>query len=345
MVSSKHSKSLRNAYITISNPKQIEVAMQGSKRILQLDDIKFEINEQQMIAASNFLKRMLIGEDVAEKKEIIVLDVLKGKQPCFDVIGLAIAIEFANGTAKVPLERITNALAAANALEMWHMCKAISQQLCMLAAQPKSAPFAINVAVCNLEKDEAKCVIKRSLDIFDKVIKQSNFNAISYSTFELFLSLYIYEHSSTIKEHEKKAVVENAVRAVRIWCGDDYQRFKFSKNIINKLRPFCGIDIIDHIEKFIAANITKQSAKDKKEISDDSTVEHNVPRMINAAMDNSVNNPNESLKFEAFRHIELPVAEPDANGVEFEAPKELLFSDKPKLIGLQLEAILECPNH
>lgn len=58
--------------------------------------------------------------------------------------------------------KIISALAAANALEMWDMRKAITEQLCILAAQPESAPFAINVAVCNLEKDKAKYVVKVS---------------------------------------------------------------------------------------------------------------------------------------------------------------------------------------
>lgn len=35
--------------------------MESNKRILKLDETEFVINEEQMIATSDFLKRMLIG--------------------------------------------------------------------------------------------------------------------------------------------------------------------------------------------------------------------------------------------------------------------------------------------
>ncbi|VDK71748.1 unnamed protein product [Gongylonema pulchrum] len=54
---------------------------------------------------------------------------------------------------------------------------------------------------------------------------------------------------------------------------------------------------------------------------------------------------------EAFHQIELPAADPDANGirhyhfiVEFETTKTFLFSDRPKTIELQLEAAMQCPT-
>ncbi|EJW78098.1 hypothetical protein WUBG_10992 [Wuchereria bancrofti] len=159
--------------------------MECSKRNLKLDNTEFVINEEQMIATSNFFKRMLIS---GEKKKIIVLDELKQKQPCFDAIGLAIAISFVGGYAEIPLNRIINALAAANALEMWDMRKAIIEQLRILASKPESAPFAINVAVCNLEKDKAKYVVK---------------------------------HSTT----ESQVAIELAVQAIKVWCGNDDQRY------------------------------------------------------------------------------------------------------------------------
>nr|CTP81212.1 Bm9739 [Brugia malayi] len=116
--------------------------------------------------------------------------------------------------------KIINALAAANALEMWDMRKAIIEQLRILASKPESAPFAISVAVCNLEKNKAKYVVK---------------------------------HSTT---SENQVAIGLAAQAIKVWCCNDDQRYT----------------------------------------------------------------------------------------IEFEAPKELLLSNKPKLIGLQLEAIVECPN-
>ncbi|CAG9533276.1 unnamed protein product [Cercopithifilaria johnstoni] len=343
MASSKDGKGHKNNCIVISNPK---VTMQSNKRILKLDDTEFLINEERMIATSNFLKRMLI-----EKKKVIVLNDLKEKEPCFDGIGLAIAISFANGYAEIPLNQIISALAAANALEMWTMRRAISEQLCILAAQPESAPFAINVATCNLEKDTAKHVVKQSLGKFDEVIKQNSFLAINDSSFEFFISLFIYEHSSTIDKHEKQSTAESAAQAIKLWCGSDNQRHAFAKNILSKLRPSCDFNIVDHIERLIAPNSAIHSLRDKVEMINDTAAQHNELKITHTTAGDPNIDSDESLKFEAFRQIELPAAEPDENGirhysfiVEFEAPKELLISNKPKFIGLQLEAILECPN-
>ncbi|EJD73890.1 hypothetical protein LOAG_18722 [Loa loa] len=188
MASSKYGKHYRSNCIIIKNPKVIQVTEQNDKRILKLDETEFVINDKQMIATSNFLKRMLIDE----RKKVIVLDGLKKKQPCFDTIGLEIAISFAIGYAEIPLNQIISALAAANALEMWDMRQAIIKELCILAAKPESAPFAINVAVCNLEKNMAKYVIK---------------------------------HSATIEKHEKQAIAKLAIHAMQVWCDNDNQRY------------------------------------------------------------------------------------------------------------------------
>ncbi|KAL3994079.1 hypothetical protein ACH3XW_20260 [Acanthocheilonema viteae] len=340
MASSKYSKGRK--CIFISNPKLINIATRSNKRILKLDDTEFVINDEQMIATSDFLKRMLIGE----KKKVIELDDLKKKQPCFDTIGLAIAVSFANGCAEILLNRIISALAAANALEMWNMRKAIIEQLCILAAQPESAPFAINVAVCNLENDKAKYVVKQSLNKFNEVIKQRSFVVISDLSFEFFISLFLYEHSSTIEKNEKWTVAESAAWAIKFWCGNDNQRYTFAKNILNKLRLFCDFDIIDHIERLIAPN-----SRNKVEMINDTAAQYNKLKITRTNTDDPITDLNESSKFETFHQIELPAVKPDANGirhysfiVEFEAPKELLISNKPKFIGLQLEAILDCPN-
>uniref|UniRef100_A0A0R3RRN6 BTB domain-containing protein n=1 Tax=Elaeophora elaphi TaxID=1147741 RepID=A0A0R3RRN6_9BILA len=188
MASSKYDKGRKKNCILISNPKLIKVTMRSSKRILKLGDTEFTIYDPQMVATSNFLKRMLIGGN----RKMIVLDDLKQKQPCFDATGLSIAISFAKGYAEVPLKQIISAIAAANALEMWDMRRAIIEQLCILAAQPESAPFAINIAVCNLEKEKAKYVVK---------------------------------HSSTIEKQKKLATAESAAKAIRFWCGNDHQRY------------------------------------------------------------------------------------------------------------------------
>ncbi|VDM14740.1 unnamed protein product [Wuchereria bancrofti] len=269
------------------------------------------------------------------------------KQPCFDAIGLAIAISFVGGYAEIPLNRIINALAAANALEMWDMRKAIIEQLRILASKPESAPFAINVAVCNLEKDKAKYVVKQSLDKFDEIIKQNSFVAINNSSFEFFISLFIYEHSTT----ESQVAIELAVQAIKVWCGNDDQRYTFAKNILNKLRLFCNFDFIDQIERLIDQNLTIHSLRDKVEIANDTATQHNTLKITSKTTGDPITDSDEPLKFEKFRQIELPAVKPDANGIrhysftiEFEAPKELLLSNKPKLIGLQLEAILECSN-
>uniref|UniRef100_A0A2K6VHF5 Uncharacterized protein n=1 Tax=Onchocerca volvulus TaxID=6282 RepID=A0A2K6VHF5_ONCVO len=80
-------------------------------------------------------------------------------------------------------------------------------------------------------------------------------------------------------------------------------------------------------------------------------VQQNTLKMIRTNANDPVTNSNKWLKFETFPPIELPTTKPDTNGIhhysftiEFEAPKELLLSNKPKLIDLQLEAILQCPN-
>lgn len=57
---------------------------------------------------------------------------------------------------------------------MWNMRRALIEQLSILAAQPESAPFAINVAVCNLEKDKAKYVVKVTLSIILASITKFN---------------------------------------------------------------------------------------------------------------------------------------------------------------------------
>ncbi|OZC10109.1 hypothetical protein X798_02960 [Onchocerca flexuosa] len=79
--------------------------------------------------------------------------------------------------------------------------------------------------------------------------------------------------------------------------------------------------------------------------------QQNTLKMIRINADNPVTNSNEPLKIETFLPIELPTTKPDTNGthhysftIEFEAPKELLLSNKPKFIDLQLEAVLEGQN-
>lgn len=63
---------------------------------------------------------------------------------------------------------------------MRSMRKAIIEQLSILATQPESAPFAIDVATCNLEKNEAKCVVKVTLNI------SSTYHFVQSSKFNLF---------------------------------------------------------------------------------------------------------------------------------------------------------------
>ncbi|EJD73889.1 hypothetical protein LOAG_18721 [Loa loa] len=99
----------------------------------------------------------------------------------------------------------------------------------------------------------------------------------------------------------------------------------------------------------MANDIKAQQNEPKMEMANDIKGEQNEPKITSIITDNSITNSNDSLKFETFRQIELPAVKPDSDGichysiiVEFEAPKELLFSNKPKHIGLQLEAILEC---
>ncbi|KAK6103548.1 hypothetical protein QQG55_12915 [Brugia pahangi] len=346
MASSNNGKCRISSYcVIIRNPKQIKLTMECNKQSLKLDNTEFVINEEQMIAMSNFFKRMLIS---GGKKKIIVLDELKQKEPCFDAIGLAIAISFADGYAKIPLNRIINALAAANALEMWDMRKAIIEQLRILASKPESAPFAINVAVCNLEKNKAKYVVKQSLDKFNEIIKQNSFLAINDASFEFLISLFIYEHSTT---SENQVAIGLAAQAIKVWCCNDDQRYTFVKNILNKLRLFCNFDFIDQIERLTDQNLAIHSLRDKVELVNDAGTQHNTFKMISITSGDPITDSDEPLKFETFRQIELPAVKPDANGIrhysftiEFEAPKELLLSNKPKLIGLQLEAIVECPN-
>ncbi|VDK83275.1 unnamed protein product [Litomosoides sigmodontis] len=305
MASSNIGSGRRSNCIVITNPQLINKTTQHSERTLKLYGAEFVINDKQMIAASNFLKRTLVGAKISrnlphfmflendlDKKKVIVLDDLKSKQPCFDSTGLAIAILFANGCVEIPLNRIINALAAASALEMWSMRKAIIDQLCVLAARPESAPFAINVATCSLGKDDAKYIIKQSLDNFDKIIKQRGFLAINERSFEFFISLFLYE---------------------------------FAKNIFDKLRPLCGSDLIDSIEQLIAQNLV--------EMINDASTQCSEPKVI---APDPATDADKSLKFGKFYKC--------FRCVEFEAPKELLASNKPKFIGLQLEAILECSD-
>ncbi|MCP9261196.1 putative outer membrane protein [Dirofilaria immitis] len=148
MASPKRSKDHSNKYITVSNPKKNG---EGSKRILRLGDTEFLVNEEQMIATSNFLRRILI---------------------------YAIALSFANEHVRIPLNQ--------------DMHKAISEQLYILTRQTISAPFVINFAVCNLENDKTKCIVK---------------------------------HSSIIEKDEKKAAIESVVRSIKVWCSNDDQRY------------------------------------------------------------------------------------------------------------------------
>ncbi|VDN30918.1 unnamed protein product [Gongylonema pulchrum] len=145
------------------------------------------------------LSFLIASEISSVKQSTVVLDTLKSIQPCFDGVGLASAIAYANSCAKIPLCQIASALAAANALEMWDMCAAIVEELRLLATQPKNAPFVIELAVRSLEQGAAKQVIKelgnlqQTLPYFDEVIEQPNFPSMSLACLEKYIALFLDE--------------------------------------------------------------------------------------------------------------------------------------------------------
>ncbi|KAM3719929.1 putative 2-dehydro-3-deoxy-D-pentonate aldolase YjhH [Dirofilaria immitis] len=181
------------------------------------------------------------------------------------------------------------------------MHKAISEQLYILTRQTISAPFVINFAVCNLENDKTKCIVK---------------------------------HSSIIEKDEKKAAIESVVRSIKVWCSNDDQRYTESwlEGAELGISASGKLDVRDH--KFqVEGQVIPAYSINKSLLK--------IP-IIGKLLTGGKSTGIISIDYKAsgddkFKNSEI-------KSIEFDAPKELLLSNKPKLIGLQFEAVLKCPN-
>ncbi|VDK63002.1 unnamed protein product [Anisakis simplex] len=132
----------------------------SSFRIFKFGDKQFRINERQIVSSSKYIQKLVTN---GKCPVVINLDHLKSSQPCLTVDAIDIALQYAKGRAVIALNKIVEALAASNALQMWDMRTAISEQLLKLIAVPQYAPLVIAIACVDLTADWRNTILEVSL--------------------------------------------------------------------------------------------------------------------------------------------------------------------------------------
>ncbi|VDN06262.1 unnamed protein product [Thelazia callipaeda] len=337
--------------IIIYNPHALNIP-ERLERVLILDGIEFPVDGRQMILTSTYLRRIFMKG----YRTVIDLNHLKEEQPCFDTIGLKIAIAYAQGCVKIPFNQIVSALAAAYALEIKSMRCAINEELCRLAAKPKTAPFAIEFACQNMREDKGNWVVRHALLVFNEVIKRRTYSAMSAIAYRRLISLYLLECSRTMDKSGYPNIAKWVTQGVMNWCSYDNGRCMTTIHMFDKLRTYCDKNLISEVEKQISQEnpqiddlrpIFSGMLKGKLEnVSHDYGVSNYRAAAGRSHVNYSRKSSDSSIK--SFHEIKLPEVEPDADGVrhykfkiELQTSKEFLASRKPKIMDLDLKALLE----
>ncbi|VDM49825.1 unnamed protein product [Toxocara canis] len=151
---------------------------------LKFGDARFRIVDERIITSSAHVKKLI----TAGKCPVVInLDHLKGGQPCLTSGGIASAIDYANGRAVIAVSKILESLAAANALQMWELRTAISEELARLASIPQCAPFAIGIAAVNVTSEWRKIIFEHAYQILEDVVIQPTITTLSFSSLKLYI--------------------------------------------------------------------------------------------------------------------------------------------------------------
>uniref|UniRef100_A0A915BPW9 Thioredoxin domain-containing protein n=2 Tax=Parascaris univalens TaxID=6257 RepID=A0A915BPW9_PARUN len=315
-------------------------------RVLKFCGTRFRVSDRRISTSSDYIKKLIAR---GKCPVVISLDHLKERQPYLTSDGIANAIDYANGCAIIPQNKVVESLAASNALQMWEMYEEISGQLVSLASMPQSAPFVIAIANADVISTSSRNTIyELASQIVDEAVTQPTFPLISLCSLKVFINFLMGKMLNAANVDNKKAIAKSIAKALVIWLEgrSDAEREHFQE-IFDKIQPYREENIVNNLvtpnesDEFMSENeisvktsAAKVYALDKKsgDVIEDYWPESELDivssRQPAGASETQLNH---KCKTYVFHGAELPPVAPDANGVrnyrfviEFETTKEFL---------------------